>query len=410
MKTYTFLLILSAMIYFTPIKAQIAINQDGSDANASSILDVKNSAGTHVFYIEDASGEVGIGVTSPSALLDVGGTSEFNGTMNLTNDNITHVNALYINDIGDQEGIIWSGSAAKIFVSPLNSGNSDGYLRLINDGGIVFEPGSEDNEAMIIQANGRIGISTITPACPLQFINPGGVADTVWLMQWDNNHASRGAAARFQHSNSSNGNRVLMGATNYNGSTYAASAVIGISLNNTTSGTGGIGVYGSANNESGNAIEGHLHYSGSYSGWAGYFNANVYASAYYVPSDKKLKRNIKLLNNGINIIKQVNPVSFYYNTEKYPTAGFDENWLSYGFIAQELEQVLPKLVKEKNLIIYPEGAETVDISRKRETELIKVINYTEMIPILTQAIKEQQEIIEDLKQRLEELEAKVNKQ
>jgi hypothetical protein len=73
------------------------------------------------------------------------------------------VNYLKINDIGDQEGIIWSGSAAKIFVSPLNSGNSDGYLRLINDGGIVFEPGTEDNEAMIILSNGNVGIGKTNP-------------------------------------------------------------------------------------------------------------------------------------------------------------------------------------------------------------------------------------------------------
>ena len=191
MKKLTLLLTMSALICAVTLQAQVAINQDGSDANTNAILHVKS------------------------------------GT----------INSLFIH-----------------------------------------------------KTTGNIGIRTLTPACPLQFISSGGLADTVWLMQWDNNHASRGGAARFQHSNSSNGNRVLMGTTNYSGSTNAAAAVIGISLNNTSTGTGGIGVYGSANNDNGNAIEGYLAISGLYSGWAGYFNADVYASAYWGPSDKKLKR------------------------------------------------------------------------------------------------------------------------
>ena len=112
-------------------------------------------------------GNVGIGTTSPSAKLDVAGTSEFNGNMSLTNHDITGVNAFHINDPGDQEGIIWDGSQAKIFVSPLNSGNSDGYLRLINDGGIVFEASGEDNENMIITSSGNVGIGTTSPKAKL---------------------------------------------------------------------------------------------------------------------------------------------------------------------------------------------------------------------------------------------------
>ena len=116
------------------------------------------------------------------------------------------------------------------------------------------------------------------------------------------------------------------------------------------------------------------------------------------------------MHDVLNIIKQVKPVSFYYDTEKYPTAGFDENRLSFGFVAQDLEIVLPTLVEEKNLVLYPEGPETLDMKKIRKTELIKVINYTEMTPILTQAIKEQQEIIESLEQRIADLESKVNSQ
>ncbi len=144
-------------------------------AGSNKYFYIDNNAGNMRIITQDASGEstkitatnsgnVGIGVTSPSAKLDVGGTSEFNGTMNLTNHDIRKVNSLYINDPGTNEGILWSGSSAKIFVSPLNGGNSDGYLRLINDGGIVFEAGSQNTESMIITSDDKVGIGTTNPA------------------------------------------------------------------------------------------------------------------------------------------------------------------------------------------------------------------------------------------------------
>ena len=84
--------------------------------------------------------------------------------LNMNNFNANQVNAISIADPGDQEGIVWSGSAAKIFVSPLDGGNTDGYLRLINDGGIVFEPGSEDTETVTFSSNGTVGIGTTSPS------------------------------------------------------------------------------------------------------------------------------------------------------------------------------------------------------------------------------------------------------
>ncbi|MEZ4463166.1 MAG: hypothetical protein R3F43_01260 [bacterium] len=43
------------------------------------------------------------------------------------------------NDPGYNEGIQWDGTGARIAVAPLNNGDADGYLRLINDGGISLE-------------------------------------------------------------------------------------------------------------------------------------------------------------------------------------------------------------------------------------------------------------------------------
>ena len=87
-----------------------------------------------------------------------------------TNDNITGVNNLQIADPGAEEGIEWGGTGAKIYVSPLNGGSTDGYLRLINDGGISLEGGIKNREDLVIATNGNVGIGTSSPATKLHII------------------------------------------------------------------------------------------------------------------------------------------------------------------------------------------------------------------------------------------------
>jgi len=262
---------------------------------------------------------------------------------------------------------------------------------------------SGQNDMFFIDAGtNRIGINTTAPTSPVHFKTTG---ENVWLTYWLNDHASAGALAQWEHSNNANGNRVAMGVTNYSGSANVASAVMGISLNNTTTGSGGVGVTGSANNESGKAINGSLFFSGGYTGWAGYFSADVNTTGgYFTISDRRLKRNIKPITEALIIINKINPVSYYYDTEKYPGIGLDENRLTYGFIAQDVEQVIPEMVKNKLITLNANTKKDAGMSEELIEDTFKVVNYTVMIPVLTQAIKEQQVIIESQDKRLDELE------
>lgn len=246
----------------------------------------------------------------------------------------------------------------------------------------------------------NIGINTAAPGNMLHFESDGR---TGWVTLW-NNTSINGGLKQVNHTSTGNGSRVLMGVTNYSASTNAAVAVIGLSLNATTTGTGGIGVQGSANNESGVAVYGTLAFTGAYSGWAGFFNADVGCAGVYVGSDRKLKKDILPINNALNIVNQIEPVKYYYDTEKYPGIGFDQDRLSYGFIAQDLEKIIPEMVKEKNLYLNSNEQKTTDDTQKNESELFKVVNYTLMVPILTQAIKEQQSIIEVQNAKIDALE------
>jgi len=176
----------------------------------------------------------------------------------------------------------------------------------------------------------------------------------------------------------------------------------------------GYGVYGLSSYSSGTdgyrGVYGR-EYSGN--GYAVYASGDLYVSGtIYNPSDKRLKKNIAPINNALSIINQINPKTYDYRWDenKFKKAGLAKT-KQMGFIAQELEQVLPNLIKETKLTLsMPEYTklelqENPKLRKEEEVTMdTKAINYTALIPLLTQAIKEQQEIIKNLETRIEKLE------
>ena len=108
---------------------------------------------------------------------------------------------------------------------------------------------------------------------------------------------------------------------------------------------------------------------------------DIIAFSSTISSDKKLKENIQPIEGGLNKILKLKGVSFDWKDEKR-----DKNQL--GFIAQDVEEVLPELVKE---------VETLGT----EDESHKVVNYDGVIPVLVEAIKMQQKQIDRLSKLLE---------
>lgn len=347
-----------------------------------------------LFVFSGNSQNVGIGTASPLEKLHVIG--------NIRSSTLAGAGSRMV--LSDLNGTLINATGANspswLITGNSNIINGTNFIGTTNN--IDFRIRTNNIERVTITGNGFLGLNGVTvPVCPVNFVaaNSGGL----WLTQWDHT-GTTDAPARFQISNAANGNRCLMGTVNYNGSANAASAVIGISLNNTTTGSGGIGVTGSANNESGTGVIGTLFFSGPYTGWAGYFNADVFCGGTYFGSDRRLKRDIKPINHALSIVDKIKPVSYFYDTQTYPGIGFEENRLSYGFIAQDLELIMPELVKDKSLDLHANELKTADMGNERETEIFKVVNYTLLIPVLTQAIKEQQALIESLKSRIEALE------
>lgn len=97
----------------------------------------------------------------------------------------------------------------------------------------------------------------------------------------------------------------------------------------------------------------------------GIINANDFNSI----SDIKFKDNINTIDNGLEIVIKINPVSFEWT---------DSGKKSYGVIAQEIENILPEIVS---------GEDT------------KRVSYMQLIAFLIAAVKELNEKVEELQNK-----------
>jgi hypothetical protein len=118
--------------------------------------------------------------------------------------------------------------------------------------------------------------------------------------------------------------------------------------------------------------EGGINFTADFGGWA-----PITCEFVSQVSDINLKHYVSTIQSPIEKVKQLRGVDFLWKKNNQP---------SIGFIAQEVEEVLPVAVGNVD------GTKTVD--------------YSKIIPVLTEAIKEQQTIIEQLMARIEALENK----
>ena len=102
------------------------------------------------------------------------------------------------------------------------------------------------------------------------------------------------------------------------------------------------------------------------------------AGAYVNGSDSRIKENVESLDSCLDVVKAMRPVTYQYK-QNYSK----DRSIQPGFIAQELQTAMAG----KNYIdgVVQEGKKQLNVA------------YQNIIPILTKAIQEQQEQIEQLK-------------
>jgi len=145
-----------------------------------------------------------------------------------------------------------------------------------------------------------------------------------------------------------------------------------------------IGVYGAG--ELNNSTP-----DGSFQGpdWAGWFDGDVnvvgkaYQNQVLLTSDQRFKKDIKALENVGEKIKKLNGYSYTFKADEFKYKGFDAK-SHIGLIAQEIKEVFPELVATDAKGFY-------------------AVDYQGMIPVLLQAIKEQQIQAGKQQQQIDEL-------
>lgn len=109
-------------------------------------------------------------------------------------------------------------------------------------------------------------------------------------------------------------------------------------------------------------------------------SGNTYGTSWNNISDLSFKKNILPISNGLHKILSLKGVSYQWKDNSMDTLHH------FGVIAQDVEKVIPEIVKDN----------TIDSK--------KSVEYTGLIPVLIEAIKEQQTMIEELKVKVSNLE------
>lgn len=158
--------------------------------------------------------------------------------------------------------------------------------------------------------------------------------------------------------------------------------------------TGGANSYG---------VRGHASGAGT-NNWAGYFSGSVYTTGTYEPSDARLKTDVRSLRGTgmLARLMQLEPRQFRYrNAQALRAEGLPDLQFSegdhLGLLAEEVELVFPEVVID---VVHPlDDGDQTEI--RAEPITTKAINYIELIPVLIEAIREQQVRIDALEEALQ---------
>jgi len=115
-------------------------------------------------------------------------------------------------------------------------------------------------------------------------------------------------------------------------------------------------------------------------------------------NEQELKVNIQDIRKSTEQLKQLTPITFDYDTQKFAKLNLPKG-NQYGFLASNVKSVLPDVAKESSQV-YTVGKNTTKVARYDN------VDSESLIPLLVAAIKEQQQQIEALQKEVEVLKEK----
>ena len=125
---------------------------------------------------------------------------------------------------------------------------------------------------------------------------------------------------------------------------------------------------------------------------AGTFTGEVTAYS----SDRRLKNNVQTIDNAVSKVLKLTGITYTWNDLANELVGFDTENRVAGLFAQDVEEVLPEAVK-----LAP--FDTDNNGESKSGENYKTVQYEKLVPLLVEAIKEQQQQIAQLQQLVNQL-------
>ena len=378
-----------------------------------------------------ASGSVGIGNTGPNqqAALDMGQTNKglLINRVNLTST--TSSAPIYGNQANMPESLLVYNTATTTGSNAVNpgfyywrnnqwnpiAGNASMSNNLYSSNGTLTSNRTVDLNTRTLAFdnsthNGRIGINVAAPAAALHLYEATGTAPAISgaspvgtlllehgngggessiVFKSTNNANSDYAYIKYEDDGSPNGSttengRLTIGIENdvegnvQDDINIKSTGTIDYTLGDNTDATYTMSLsafYPQSNREKNLGLNNRR--------WDNLYIDRIYYRQATQDSDLRLKENIQQLPKGLEEILKLKPYKYNYKD--------DNETKHYGFIAQELNDILPILVSSIN----DDAEETL------------TVNITEIIPILVKAIQEQQTLIDSQKSKIENLETAV---
>lgn len=112
---------------------------------------------------------------------------------------------------------------------------------------------------------------------------------------------------------------------------------------------------------------------------------DIIANSIAGSSDVRFKHNIFPIQNALQKVMQLQGVTFDWKKSEFPDRTFSDQ-KTIGFIAQEVEKVLPEVVQTE-----------------KTAEGYKAVQYDKVVALLVEAIKEQQKEIEALQKEIKKI-------
>lgn len=119
-----------------------------------------------------------------------------------------------------------------------------------------------------------------------------------------------------------------------------------------------------------------------------YVNGDITANSIAGTSDLRYKTNVRSITSPLEKVKSLRGVYFNWDQKSFPDKDFSDK-TELGFIAQEVEKVLPEVVYKDN-----------------SQEEYRSVKYDKVVALLVEAIKEQQKQIDSLKSQVKKLKRK----